>query len=258
MTIPKRLDMRNLPPRQVLPDGLKKYLLKKTDEILKLPDGESRKQAAKQKYKSSRTTKSFKLVLSWLRGLCGKVEVCMYCSRNKPSHLDHYRPQSVFPELAFDSDNFLWSCDICNCINKGHRFPPDTETGELILNPIDDNVWDYFFLEKGILIPLLSSNREDYMPRAVSTCAVVRINSDDLQLSRNRRYKSISKALARALIEFQQGKNSVEALRDEVDEIRSDAFQADVADYFLNGPGRVDEPFRSALIAIGEEVETEV
>jgi hypothetical protein len=43
-------------------------------------------------------------------------------------------------------------------------------------------------------------------------------------------------------------------LRNEIAELRSEPFQADVADYFLNGPGRAKEPFKSLLIAAGETV----
>ena len=250
--------MRNLRPRNDISKSLEIQLQKKTDEILKLPEGDARRKTAKRVYDNSRKAQWFKPVMETLLGLCGGVEVCMYCSSNEPSQIEHYRPKAVFPELAMVYDNYLWTCSICNG-SKLDRFPPDTEAGEQILNPIDDSVWEYFTFDHfGNLTPLLSSNGEDFLSRAISTCEVVKIDREFLQKRRRRRYSSYVKDLKRSLKDLDEGSITIENLLSDIQDIRTDDFQADVADYFLNGPGRVNEPFRSALIAIGEEVSTEV
>ena len=139
--------MRNLAPRNAISNTLLNRLHEKTEKILSLPEGNERRQAAKRIYENSRTAKWFKPVIESLLESCLGIEVCMYCSSNEPSHIDHFRPRSVFPEFAMIYDNFLWSCSNCNGF-KLNRFPPDTEKGEQIINPIDDNVWDYFTFDE--------------------------------------------------------------------------------------------------------------
>ena len=110
-----------------------------------------------------------------LKDLAGVGGLCMYCSANEPSQLEHYRPLAVFPKQAMTYENFLWSCDVCNRRYKGTRFPPDTEPGERILNPLDDNVWEHFFLDAkfGRLLRRVDPDTEEPLPRATSTCSVV-------------------------------------------------------------------------------------
>ena len=60
---------------------------------------------------------------------------CVYCEEEiyrvnadnltdnseKKHSIDHYRPKSKYPWLAFSWDNLLWCCDICNQ-NKWNKF----------------------------------------------------------------------------------------------------------------------------------------
>jgi len=82
--------------------------------------------------------------------------------------VEHYRPKSVFPKLALVWENLLWACPNCNRF-KGDRFPPDTEPGERILNPAEDNVWDHFFIDQfGTLTPVWRPHQKRFDARAVS------------------------------------------------------------------------------------------
>jgi hypothetical protein len=180
----------------------------------------------------------------------------MYCSSNEPSQVEHYRPIAVFPEHAMEYHNYLWSCDICNRTYKGGRFPPNTEPGERILNPLEDDVWEHFFIEEqfGRLLCRVDPATSERLPRAISTCEVVGIDRENVQLKRVNRYRNLRRDAARMLVEFQEGSLNVVALKSEITTWRSEPFQADIADYFLNGPGRSKEPFKSVLIAAGELV----
>jgi hypothetical protein len=80
----------------------------------------------------------------------------------------------------------------------------------------------------------------------------VGIDRENVQTKRARRYSNLRREAQRALAEFQANTIDAVALRNEISEWRSEPFQADVADYFLNGPGRSREPFRSLLIAANE------
>jgi hypothetical protein len=181
----------------------------------------------------------------------------MYCSSNEPSQVEHYRPLAVFPERAKEYENYLWSCDICNRSHKGDRFPPDTEQGEMILNPLDDDVWEHFFIDEhfGRLLCRVNPATNRRLPRADSTCLVVGIDREIVQEKRTRRYRNLRRDGQRLITDFQAGTLNLVGLRNEISNLKSEPFQAEVADYFLNGSGRSKEPFRSLLLAAGQAVE---
>jgi uncharacterized protein (TIGR02646 family) len=62
-------------------------------------------------------------------------EKCCYCeSKMKPAsypHIEHFRPQSIYPKLAYQWTNLLYACEQCNSGHKGNQFPlaPNEETG---------------------------------------------------------------------------------------------------------------------------------
>ena len=248
--------MRRFPQRPQIPVATRTRLQEKTLEITNIQDLPTRKQRARQIYDSSRQTDWFGPIVTALRGLCGQGELCMYCSSNEPSQVEHYRPLAVFPERAMQYENYLWSCDICNRSHKGDRFPPDTEQGEMILNPLDDNVWEHFFIDEhfGRLLCRVNPATNERLPRADSTCLVVGIDREIVQEKRSRRFRNLRRDAQRLVTDFQAGTIQLAGLRNEIADMRSEPFQADVADYFLNGPGRAKEPFRSLLVAAGEPV----
>lgn len=248
--------MRRLAQRPAIPTRTQEKLLEKEQEVLSLPPGAGRKQRARESYTASRGSVWFEPIVARLRAICGQGELCMYCSSNEPSQIEHFRPLSVFPERAFDYENYLWACDICNRTHKGERFPPDTEPGAQILNPLDDNVWEYFFIDTqfGRLLCRIDATTGERLPRSVSTCDVVGIDRENVQIKRQRRFKSLQRLAQQALTESQTGKLTLEGLKNEISQWRSEPFQADVADFFLNGPGRLKDPFRSVLLCAGENV----
>ncbi len=193
--------------------------------------------------------------MSW-KHTCILVGRGQYCSSNEPSQLEHFRPLAFFPENALDYGNYLWSCDICNRTYKGEKFPPTTEPGAPILNPLDDNVWEYFFVDDifGRLLMRIDLTTSQPLPRAVSTCNVVGIDRENVQTKRIRRFSNLRRNALRVLGELQAGTLSTAIVQTEIADWRSEPFQADVADYFLNGPGRSKEPFRTLLLAVGEAV----
>jgi len=218
--------------------------------------GDPRSRTARRIYDQARQAGWFTPVVDVLRSVAevDGAELCMYCSANEPSQVEHYRPVSVFPEEALKYENYLWSCDICNRTHKGERFPPDTEPGAQILNPLDDDVWCHFFLDPrfGRLIRRVAPDTLEPLPRSLSTCRVVGIDREQLQTRRQRRYRNLRREANQTLKDLSAGVLSLAEVGNRVADWRSDPFQADVADYFLNGPGRLQEPFRSVLEAMGE------
>ncbi len=62
-------------------------------------------------------------------------------------HIEHFYPKSKYPEKAFDWENLLLACGVCNGINqKGDNFPIDNND-PLLINPCEDNPDAYFTFE---------------------------------------------------------------------------------------------------------------
>ncbi len=73
---------------------------------------------------------------------------CAYCESHighiSFAHIEHYRPKSKFPDLAFDWDNLLLACGMCNSTGyKGDEFP-ESDDGGPIINPCQEEPEDHF------------------------------------------------------------------------------------------------------------------
>jgi hypothetical protein len=243
--------MRRFAARPAIAAETLTRLQEKTDEVLAIANLADRRARARAIYEVSRGTLWFGPIVDALRGLCGPGELCMYCSSNEPSQLEHFRPLTVFPDRTFEYNNYLWSCDICNRTHKGERFPPDTGPGEQILNPLDDDVWEFFFIEDqfGRLLRRVDPGSGAPLGRATSTCEIVGIDRENVQIKRSRRFRNLRRDVERALDDFHAGTVDAAGLQALITEWLSEPFQSDVADYFLNGPGRDKEPFASLFAA---------
>ena len=68
---------------------------------------------------------------------------CAYCESKITvvtyGSIEHFRPKSIYPELTFEWNNLLLSCDICNDIgHKGNQFSLDINGNPLLLDPTDE------------------------------------------------------------------------------------------------------------------------
>ncbi len=145
----------------------------------------------------------FREVRSTLRGMCSGLERCMYCEDAPANEVEHVRPKSLYPELTFRWENFLYACGPCNG-PKNNRFklfvPPGATseheaarksgspivappTGDpLLLDPRVDDPLDYFLLDLGGTFlfverhPVGSRERR----RAEYTLALLRLNERDV------------------------------------------------------------------------------
>ncbi|MBM3493439.1 MAG: HNH endonuclease [Armatimonadetes bacterium] len=239
--------MRDLPDRPDLPQSTKKRLAARTQTIT---DAADRRAAAKAAYKAARDAKWFTPIVDALKALAGPSGACMYCSCNEPSEIDHYRPISADPIVALWFENFVWACGVCNHRKRG-RFPPVTEPGAQIVNPIDDSVWDHFFIdpEYGRLIPAWDANADDFDARGKSTCNIVEVDRQYVQDKRKARLDQM-KAEAFALVErIADGMAEPTDVAAQVQAWLDHPQQPDVADYFLRGPGANHDPFAGILKA---------
>jgi uncharacterized protein (TIGR02646 family) len=71
----------------------------------------------------------FEEVRGVLAEMCGGAGRCMYCDDSAASEVEHFRPKSFYPGLAFVWVNYLYSCGPCNRAKLNH-FRILTEEGE--------------------------------------------------------------------------------------------------------------------------------
>ncbi|OGX88065.1 hypothetical protein BEN47_09975 [Hymenobacter lapidarius] len=65
---------------------------------------------------------AFAQIKADLLSMCVGVELCNYCENNEATDVEHIFPKSSFPSLAFEWDNYLLACKICNTTYKGDGF----------------------------------------------------------------------------------------------------------------------------------------
>lgn len=238
--------MRTLSQRPALKNATVKKLSEKTNLIEAASDQSTE---ADRIYTASRVTKWFGDVLEKLRACAGSGERCMLCSGSESSDVEHYRPKSAFPLKAMEWNNYLWACTMCNRF-KGNRFPPDTESGGRLINPVDEVVWEFFELDQfGGLLPKWVDG--DYDPRARSTRDILRLDRQALRESRYSRRKELMQNVNDTLARFEKGELTVDDIRNRRDAWLKAPHQPDVADYYLNGPGKSEEPFAGLFAIIG-------
>ncbi|MGI4744244.1 MAG: HNH endonuclease [Janthinobacterium lividum] len=137
-----------------------------------------------------------------LLSMCIGVEICNYCENNEATDIEHIYPKSSFPEKAFDWDNYLLACKICNTPYKSDdfavfdpagsaslcnltprqspRLAPPTQDGSFI-NPRWENPLNFLWLDiQGLTFnfavhPNLKSNRNK--EKAVYTRDLLQLNN---------------------------------------------------------------------------------
>lgn len=239
--------MRTLP----IPKPLEKKLLQKlSDETAAIEKANDPKADADKRYNNARKSQWFVPVVKELGRLAGPGERCMFCSGSEASDVEHYQPRSIFPELAMTWPNYLWSCTPCNR-GKLNRFPPATGPGGKFVNPLYENVWDFFFIDSfGILTPRFDRATNAPNERAVTSRDFLSLNRDAVQICRQQRFNNLREAIADTLNLLAAKKLTKKSARERVETWKSESWQPDVADYFLNGPGRKESPFKQLLAAV--------
>lgn len=87
---------------------------------------------------------------------------CAYCEKSiedEQRHVDHYRPKSMYNNLAFTWDNLVGACWACN-LKKHDDFPLDDENNRftereipLLINPYIDDPSEYIAFHEEVAVP---------------------------------------------------------------------------------------------------------
>ena len=236
--------MRRLPKRPKLAAALKKRL---ADETAAIAKHSAPKKEAERRYTNARKTQWFAPVVTALGKLAGPGQRCMFCSGSEASDVEHYRPKAVYPEEAMTWKNYLWSCTPCNR-GKLNRFPPDNHPGGRLVNPLDEDVWRFFFIDGfGLLTPRYDKKSQSFDTRAVSTRDLLDLNREAVQESRQLRFEDLKSQVEDTLQLLKLRKMTRPQARAKIQKWRAQPFQPDVADYFFDGPGKAERPFKDLL-----------
>ena len=112
---------------------------------------------------------------------------CAYCEHKIATQIEHYRPKSEFPELAFTWSNLLLACPDCNGI-KSDQFP-ETEDGGLIVNPCEDEPDDHLRFDYNPVDKTASVYGKT--SRGEITEKLLQLNRDDLRKHRSEHIKKL-------------------------------------------------------------------
>ncbi|MEI6140658.1 MAG: HNH endonuclease [Mariniphaga sp.] len=97
-----------------------------------------------------------------LTQMCVGVDICVYCEQNEATDIEHIFPKRLYPEKAFDWDNYVLACGKCNSHHKQDKFrifnPLNSATEEIVtpdwktyLQPSND---DSLFINQRIEDPM--------------------------------------------------------------------------------------------------------
>ncbi|NKI68071.1 hypothetical protein GN109_01455 [Collimonas pratensis] len=237
--------MRNFPPRPPLGPAALRRLTEKTNAILASPTPQA---LAESCYTNSRRTRWFVTsVVAALTTMVGLGGRCMFCGSSEASQVDHFMPKAVYPAQTMVWENFIWICGLCNQ-HKGNEFPCDAQGNSLLINPIDDDVWLFFTIDKlGFILPVWNMAADDIDIRAHTTETLYKFNRQAVQESRQKRIQSLCDHIADCVLLHSHGHLTVQQKQERIDKWLLEPFHPEVAQYFFRGPGRTEEPFATYL-----------
>lgn len=123
---------------------------------------------------------------------------CAFCEsrldKSDRTQIEHYHCKALYKHLAFDWDNLLPACALCNsskgdCDHKGAQIKPDTEDPELFFSIHPDT---------GKIEPQLGLSPAD-LARAEETIRIFDLNRDELKTSRIERLEEIEDWIGRCI-----------------------------------------------------------
>ena len=206
---------------------------------------------AKRLFDNARKRKWFRPVIDRLARMAGPAERCMFCSGSESSDVEHYWPKAVFPEKAMSWNNYLWSCAPCNRC-KGVQFTLAVAGAPVLIDPVTENVWDFFYIDRfGNLTPKFDTSINDFNYRAQQSLRILGLDGRQaVQEARRLRMDELIQMTQDSLARMKAGEITPTQVRSRVRRWQKGPAQPDVADFFLNGPGRIERPFKDLFDAL--------
>lgn len=206
------------------------------------------KETAETIYSRARKTKLFlETVVTTLQHLAGVGERCLYCGSSEASQVDHFKPKANFPEAAMTWENFIWICGVCNQ-NKGNQYPSDSALNPLLINPIDEDIWQSFSLDRfGFMLPRWDIGLNDLNVKAKVTEATIKLNRQAVQEARNLRIRQLETCVHDCILLSGYGHLSAIEKDQRMRAWIDFPFHPEVPQYFLQKEGMCEEPFATFL-----------
>jgi len=126
-----------------MPAPLTATLATKTAVIATAP-ANTQVSTARSNWDNSRVNRD--KVKALLNGMARGRRLCMYCSDQMGTDVDHYRPLALFPLLTWEWNNHILACKLCNSTHKRDLFPVSPSGSPLFLNPTLDDPWQHLRL----------------------------------------------------------------------------------------------------------------
>ena len=224
--------------RKELTKDVQKYLARKQEEVAAMD-------AVESLWKKARKTKSLQAVFNCLIEMSGKRQRCMYCDDSRGTTIEHYWPKSVYGSKCFLWENMLLLCQGCQC-HKGNRFDLDSRGQPLLINPVDDDPWDFLFFETttGILVARYEPTIGAPNPKGAHTThsRVLPLNIEAITEGRLRTKRNLQRAIEAYLRELDSGGPPGAARDDLVQAIReNDDYGLSI--WFFLRDGKEESPF---------------
>lgn len=150
---------------QPLEPASQTYLDTKQDEIHSIQNYSERVEEAKTKWKGKNKT-HFTAIRNKLEEMCPGHNRCVYCEDSAADEVEHIQAKTIYPNLTFSWENYIFSCGPCNgpkgnsyaVIDNGNNFvegnrkkgdavvpPPEGDEG--FINPRRYIPTDYLILD---------------------------------------------------------------------------------------------------------------
>lgn len=219
--------MRQLPNNINLDKKYQRFLSSWETEIQAITPYSRRIKVAKDKWRSRRQSKTLQHVCLKLEEMCTGNRRCCYCEDSVADEVEHIKPKSIYPELTFSWDNYLYACGPCNG-RKNNKYAlfiggvftplqpshsPPSPGDNVFINPRQDNPMDFLDLDLGTQI---EDGTLEYLPkyslpqgsidyqRAEYTIRTLGLNRDVLVAGR----KNAALDFKARLYQYEQKKNS--------------------------------------------------
>jgi uncharacterized protein (TIGR02646 family) len=87
----------------------------------------------------AKSSSQFEKIRTKLKEMCVSIEICVYCENNEATDIEHIYPKKLYPEKAFNWENYVLACGKCNSHHKSDKFkifnPQNSVTTEDITPP---------------------------------------------------------------------------------------------------------------------------
>ncbi len=224
--------------RKELVKRVQDYLSRKQREVAPQHD-------INKAWKSARQTLTMKRVFEALLEMSGERNRCMFCDDSRGTTIEHFWPKSTYRCKCFLWENMLLLCQGCQS-QKGDRFALDQDGKPLLLNPTEEDPWDFLYFEPttGILTARFDKEHNQPNPKGAHTTdrRILPLNIESVTEGRLRTRRNLQRAVMAFLRDPAAGSSPAEAESTLVQAIRDNDDYGLVVWYFLRD-GNSESPF---------------